>query len=91
MILKEKKLMNIYNVNNFYSFSIIFFFSFYSSSIVRVISFLLLPLLLGNDCNALQHQILDSYNNAEDCALILDGPGRTSVYDYTYNLLRGGL
>ncbi|KAK0156903.1 hypothetical protein PV327_011542, partial [Microctonus hyperodae] len=61
------------------------------SSIVRVISFLLLSILSENNCNALQHQTLESYNNVEDCALILDGPGRTSVYDYTYNLLRGGL
>lgn len=52
----------------------------------------LLLLLVTARCNGgLQYQPLDSYINGEECALILDGHGRTSVYDYTYNLLRGSL
>lgn len=50
---------------------------------------LIRAVLLFTAVNALQHQSLDSYSSADDCALILDGPGRTSIYDYTYNLLRG--
>ncbi|XP_011701791.1 PREDICTED: peroxidase isoform X2 [Wasmannia auropunctata] len=49
----------------------------------------LLLLLETAHCNGLQYQPLDSYVNGEECALILDARGRTSVYDYTYNLLRG--
>ncbi|XP_032687979.1 uncharacterized protein LOC116852085 [Odontomachus brunneus] len=48
-----------------------------------------LLLLVTVCCNGLQYQPLDAYVNGEDCALILDSRGRTSVYDYTYNLLRG--
>ncbi|XP_058790020.1 peroxidase [Phymastichus coffea] len=37
----------------------------------------------------LQYEPLDAYaKGAEGCALILDGPGRSSLYDYTLNLLR---
>ncbi|CAL1684601.1 unnamed protein product [Lasius platythorax] len=49
----------------------------------------LLLLLVTAYCNGLQYQPFDSYANGEECALILDARGRTSVYDYTYNLLRG--
>ncbi|XP_018048893.1 PREDICTED: uncharacterized protein LOC108687560 isoform X1 [Atta colombica] len=49
----------------------------------------LLLLLVTAHCNGLQYQPFDSYANGEECALILDARGRTSVYDYTYNLLRG--
>ncbi|XP_011868052.1 PREDICTED: uncharacterized protein LOC105562113 [Vollenhovia emeryi] len=49
----------------------------------------LLLLLVTAHCNGLQYQSLDPYANGEECALILDARGRTSVYDYTYNLLRG--
>ncbi|XP_070516525.1 uncharacterized protein Cysu, partial [Cardiocondyla obscurior] len=48
-----------------------------------------LLLLVMAHCNGLQYQPFDSYANGEECALILDARGRTSVYDYTYNLLRG--
>ncbi|XP_020300859.1 chorion peroxidase [Pseudomyrmex gracilis] len=49
----------------------------------------LLLLSVTAHCDGLQYQALDSYVNGEECALILDSRGRTSVYDYTYNLLRG--
>ncbi|XP_012525162.1 peroxidase isoform X1 [Monomorium pharaonis] len=49
----------------------------------------LLLLLVTAHSNGLQYQPFDSYANGEECALILDNHGRTSVYDYTYNLLRG--
>jgi len=50
----------------------------------------LLLLLVTAHCNG-QYQPLDSYANGQECALILDARGRTSAYDYTYNLLRGSL
>lgn len=64
---------------------------FFSS---RFANTLLLGLLLAAGARAVQFQpLLDLYGNHganEDCALVLDGPGRSSLYDYTYNLLRGG-
>lgn len=51
---------------------------------------LLLTLLALTD--ALQYQPLDVYGRvSEECALILNGPGRSSLYDYTYNLLRAAV
>ncbi|XP_011642719.1 uncharacterized protein LOC105430734 isoform X1 [Pogonomyrmex barbatus] len=50
---------------------------------------LLLLLLATAHSNGLQYQPVDAYANGEECALILDTRGRTSLYDYTYNLLRG--
>ncbi|XP_050574837.1 chorion peroxidase isoform X1 [Bombus affinis] len=51
---------------------------------------LLLATWRNNDsCDGLQYQPVEVYANGDDCALILSGPGRTSVFDYTYNLLRG--
>ncbi|KAF3422145.1 hypothetical protein E2986_01880 [Frieseomelitta varia] len=51
---------------------------------------LLLATWRNNDsCDGLQYQPLEVYANGDDCALILNGPGRTNVFDYTYNLLRG--
>lgn len=44
-----------------------------------------------DSCNGLQYQSVEVYANGDDCALILNGPGRTTVFDYTYNLLRGSL
>lgn len=44
----------------------------------------------GNICiNGLQYQPLEYYSGGGECALTLDGPGRTSTFDYTFNLLRG--
>ncbi|XP_076288215.1 peroxidase homolog isoform X2 [Lasioglossum baleicum] len=55
------------------------------SAIIR-----LLLLLVTWKCNGLQqYQPIEAYANGDDCALVLNGPGRTSAYDYTYNLLRG--
>lgn len=39
--------------------------------------------------NGLQYQPLEYYSGGGECALVLDGPGRTSTFDYTFNLLRG--
>lgn len=50
-----------------------------------------LLLLATTRCNGLQYPPIDAYANGDECALILDARGRTSVYDYTYNLLRGSL
>lgn len=53
---------------------------------------LLLVTWRDNDsCNGLQYQSVDAYANGDDCALVLNGPGRTNAFDYTYNLLRGSL
>ncbi|XP_044592402.1 chorion peroxidase [Cotesia glomerata] len=52
------------------------------------ICIVVLSLLAPN--NGLDHQLQNNYYN-EECALILHGPGRSSFYDYTYNLLRGAL
>jgi hypothetical protein len=53
---------------------------------------LLLLTVCARRGEALQYQPLDIYSNGhEECALIISGPGRSSLYDYTYNLLRGGL
>jgi len=55
-----------------------------------IIGLLLLLLLMTTYCNNL-HQPLESFANGEECALILEARGRTNIYDYTYNLLRGSL
>ncbi|XP_076389731.1 salivary peroxidase/catechol oxidase isoform X2 [Megachile rotundata] len=56
-----------------------------------IIGLLLLAAFWSNNhsCNGLQYQPVEVYANGDDCALILNNPGRTSVFDYTYNLLRG--
>ncbi|XP_078037008.1 peroxidase homolog [Augochlora pura] len=54
------------------------------SAIIR-----LLLLLVTWQCNGLQYQPIEAYANGDDCALVLNGPGRSTPYDYTYNLLRG--
>uniref|UniRef100_A0A0C9RXX3 Ppp1r3c protein n=1 Tax=Fopius arisanus TaxID=64838 RepID=A0A0C9RXX3_9HYME len=46
-------------------------------------------LLICSCCVGLQYDSLENYSNDDGCALILNSPGRTSAYDYTYNLLRG--
>ncbi|XP_014219050.1 peroxidase [Copidosoma floridanum] len=60
---------------------------------------LLLSLLSCPSSHAIQLEPIGIYNNlanagaavgSEECALILDGAGRSSLYDYAYNLLRGG-
>ncbi|XP_015522628.2 uncharacterized protein LOC107226351 [Neodiprion lecontei] len=41
-------------------------------------------------CSGIQYQPIDAYSTiGDECALVLDGPGRSSAFDYTYNLLRG--
>lgn len=62
-----------------------FSLSIYRSAILGV----LLSLILT--CHCLQYQPIEFYGGGEECALILNNIGRTSAYDYTYNLLRGTL
>lgn len=66
------------------------FFSFSKTrSVLRTFSFLF---VLTSQLNAIQFRNFDIYNSGtEECALIIVGPGRTSLYDYTYNLLRAKL
>ncbi|XP_068083660.1 peroxidase [Anabrus simplex] len=45
-------------------------------------------LLLATSCGALQFTPVHP-NTESDCALLLDGPGRTSAFDYNLNALRG--
>lgn len=51
---------------------------------------LLLAQLLSavSDIFAIQFAPLQANENSE-CALLLDGPPRSSAFDYTFNLLRG--
>ncbi|XP_008555718.1 chorion peroxidase [Microplitis demolitor] len=58
---------------------------------IQIRFIVLISLSLFGSNNGLEHQLQDNYYNTEECALILRGPGRSSFYDYTYNLLRGSL
>lgn len=69
-----------------------------NAAAAHVLALLLPPLLLlrADGLQFHHHQPLqDIYGGAgaggEECALILSGPGRSSLYDYTYNLLRGAV
>ncbi|XP_024938090.1 peroxidase isoform X4 [Cephus cinctus] len=60
-----------------------------TSVITRTRLTILLFLLAAKGATPLHYQSIEAYANGDECALVLDGPGRTSVFDYTYNLLRG--
>ncbi|KAK6626836.1 hypothetical protein RUM44_009313 [Polyplax serrata] len=52
-----------------------------------VVWFLLASLF---NCPSLQYQPIELHTDGE-CALLLDGPGRSSAFDYQFNALRGTL
>ncbi|KAL7306502.1 hypothetical protein TKK_0001201 [Trichogramma kaykai] len=65
------------------------------STLSAHVSFLLLALLLAcawreskSLVQVLPPPIVHNNGAGEECALIIDGPGRSSLYDYAYHLLR---
>lgn len=52
----------------------------------------LLAILINcNLIDGIQYSTIDltGIGDNSECALVLNGPGRSSSFDYTYNLLRG--
>ena len=59
---------------------------------VLVVQLILLSCFHWPKAEALQLQTLDIYpGNGEECALMIEGPGRSSLYDYAYRLFRRAL
>jgi hypothetical protein len=82
----ERSLKNSYNADyHFVTVTCVILFSSRRSSWAIIVC-----AMFAGHCSAQQFTPLVA-NSDSECALLLDGPGRTSAFDYNLNALRGTL